>query len=385
MRKKISIFINSIAAGGAERVVSTLLNELKDEFDIHLILLNSCIEYDLPPDQKIIFLNQPQQGNGILKLLKLPFLALRYKKICIQHNIEISFSFLKRANYINCLSKILGLKNKIIISERTFFSNYLKSVGTSERFSGKILTKILYPKADIIIPNSILIKNDLEQKFNVHSHYEVIYNPINLKKIATNETDNVDELLFQNFTFITVGRLSAEKNIDLLIDAFNCIKDLECNLLFIGKGNEEIRLKNKVNQLNLASRIHFHGFDKNPYKYLSRANCFILASHFEGFPNSIQEALACNLPVISTDCQSGPREILAPDSDIFKILKTEMEIAEYGILVPVNNVVLLAEAMRLIYTNTALRNNLKEKVFKRAMDFDINKIVNQFKQILYSN
>lgn len=384
MRKKISIFINSIAAGGAERVVSILLTELQNEFDIQLVLLSSYIEYRLPHNQKIIFLNQKHDGNGLVKLLKLPLLARRYKNICEKNNIDISLSFLKRANYINCMSKLMGLKCKIIISERTLFSEYLKFVGTSERFLGKKLTRFLYPKADIIIPNSLLIQADLITNFNVRTKYQVIYNPVNLSIINNDSIKDVDPSLFRNFTFISVGRLSAEKNYELLIDAFEKIKHLNCNLLFIGKGKEENNLKNKVIILQLQSKIHFQGFESNPYKYLSKANCFVLSSNFEGFPNSIQEALACKLPVVSTDCKSGPREILAPDTDVDKNLKNEMEICKYGILVPKNNIDLLAQAMKLIYTDSNLRNNLQAKAFERAKDFDSAKIANQFKKLLLS-
>ncbi len=385
MRKKISIFINSVAAGGAERVVSLLLNYLKNDFDIYLVLLNNNIDYDLPEAQKIFCLNQPANENGLLKLIKLPILAIRYKRFCKKNNIETSLSFLKRANYINCLSRLYGLRCTIIISERTYLSNYLKFIGKTGRLTGKILTKKLYPKADLIIPNSSLIQTDLEKNFNIHTKFTVINNPVNLKVIQRLSAENVDTSLFETFTFISVGGFRAEKNYGLLIDAFDKIKDLNCKLVLIGKGEEEIKLKKKAGQMGLESTVHFLRFDTNPYKYLSKANCFVLSSDFEGFPNSIQEALACSLPVISTDCQSGPREILAPETDVHNILKSDIEIAKYGILVPVNNAELLSQAMRLIYTNSHLRNTLHTNAYERAKDFDITRIVDQFKKILFSD
>lgn len=371
-----------MAAGGAERVVSIIIKELQHEFDIQLVLLSSTIEYELPSHQKIIFLNGANDGSGFLKLLKLPWLAYRYKQLCISNQIEVSFSFLKRANYINCLSKILGLKCKIIISERTFFSNYLKSVGRSEKILSKKLTRSLYPRADLIVPNSLLIKDDLLNNFKIRANYQVIYNPVSIDAIKHSSSVNVDPPLFQTFTFITVGRFSTEKNYELLISAFEKIKDLNCNLLFIGKGKEEHKLKSKVTQLKLESKIHFAGFDINPYKYLSKASCFVLSSDFEGFPNSIQEALACNLPVISTDCKSGPREILAPDTDPSAQNTDNIEVAEYGILVPVNNSDILANAMRLIYTDRELYDRLQQNAKVRAAAFSTENIINKFREIL---
>jgi N-acetylgalactosamine-N,N'-diacetylbacillosaminyl-diphospho-undecaprenol 4-alpha-N-acetylgalactosaminyltransferase len=377
MRKKISIFINSIAAGGAERVVSLLLNELKNDFDIYLVLLNKKIEYDIPEGQKIFYLNQPEKENGIVKIIKLPYLALRYKHFCKKNKIETSLSFLKRANYINCLSRIYGSRCKIIISERTYLSNYLKFIGRSGEVSNKFLTRWLYPKAKLIITNSSLIKIDLQKNFNIH-------NPINLTAIQHAANVNGTSPLFTTFTFISVGGFRREKNYELLIDAFYRIRGLDCKLILIGKGEQENKLKQKVKYLELENRIIFPGFDNNPYKYLSKADCFVLSSNFEGFPNSIQEALACNLPVISTDCQSGPREILAPETDINKILADGIEIARYGILVPVNNKNHLARAMKLLYNDTTLRENLREKSFERAKDFDIAKIGEQFKRTVFA-
>jgi N-acetylgalactosamine-N,N'-diacetylbacillosaminyl-diphospho-undecaprenol 4-alpha-N-acetylgalactosaminyltransferase len=384
MRKKISIFINSVSAGGAERVVSLLLNELKTDLDIYLVLLNKKIEYDIPDGQKIFCFNQSEKENGIIKIIKLPYLALRYKRFCKKNKIETSLSFLKRANYINCLSKVYGSHSKIIISERTYLSNYLKFIGRSGKISGKYLTRWLYPKAKLIITNSFLIKTDLQKNFSINTKFQVIHNPINLTAIQ--QAGNVDDsaTLFTTFTFISVGGLRREKNYELLIEAFYKIKDLDCKLILIGKGDQENKLKEKVKYLELENRIIFQGFDNNPFKYLSKANCFVLSSNFEGFPNSMQEALACNLPVISTDCQSGPREILASETDINKILENDIEILKYGILVPVNNADQLARAMRLIYNDNNLQKNLREKASERAKDFDIAKIGDQFKKTLFA-
>lgn len=385
MRKKIAIFINSIAAGGAERVVSILINDLKNDFDIYLVTLNNIIEYELPAKQKIFCLNQPEKENGFIKIIKLPWLALRYKKFCNNNDIETSFSFLKRPNYINCISKLYGLNSKVILSERSFLSGYLRSSGKGGRIAGGFLTKILYPKADLIIPNSSLIKIDLQQKFNIHTKYQVIYNPIDLQVVQKKTAEKVNSSLFETFTFISVGRFRKEKNYELLIDAFNNLKNLNCKLLFVGKGEEEKKIKTKVIQLQLTSKIDFLGFDINPYKYLLRASCFILSSDYEGFPNVILEALACNLPVIATDCMSGPREILAPNTNIKFNLTNEIEIAEYGILTPVKNVDLLAKAMRLMYSNVTLAGNYKSKALKRAKDFDLPQLLGQFKEILHSD
>lgn len=386
MKKNISIFINSITAGGAERVVSLLLQQLNKDFDIHLVLLHNKIEYELPADQRLFCFNQPENENPMLTICKLPLLAYRYKKYCITNKIDKSFSFLKRANYINCLSRVLGSTARIIISERTYLSAYLKSLDGPGKLFGKYLTKALYPKADLVVPNSLLIQIDLQEKFNIHNRFRVINNPIDIKTIEQLKLAEVDHSLFGAFTFIHVGGFRTEKNHNMLIDAFSLVQDLDCKLLLVGKSlgkeEDEKKIKEKVQQMNLQSRVIFVGFDSNPYKYLNRSSCFVLSSNFEGFPNSLQEALACNLPVISTDCRSGPREILAPGTDVRFSLEYQFEIAKYGILVPVNNAKVLADAMRLIYNDKALQAQFRSRALERAADYDISRVINEFKQML---
>ena len=384
MKKKIAIFINSISAGGAERVASLLLEDIKNDFDIYLILLTNNIEYNLPEGQKIFCFNQPIEENNIIKILKLPYLAYRYKNFCKKNAIETSFSFLKRANYINCLARLWGMENKIIVSERTYLSEYLKSLGNTGRILGKFLTMKLYPKADCVVSNSLLTQIDLQENFKIKTKCKVINNPLHLNTALQLSKAPVDDELFTSFTFIHVGGLRPEKNHTLLIEAFFKIKHLNCKLLLLGKGGCEIKLRHKVKELDIESQVIFLGFDNNPFKYLANANCFVLSSDYEGFPNSIQEALSCGLPVISTDCKAGPREILAPDSNIRSAITDNIEIAKYGILVPVNNATLLAKAMDLIYHDNILLNNLKLSALERAKDFDTAIIINEFKQVLTS-
>ncbi len=381
MKKKFSILINTLGAGGAERVASLLLQNLESSYDITLILFTNKIEYTLPEDLKIICLNLPMYENGLLTILKLPLLAWQYKKICKKNNIETSFSFLKRPNYVNCLSKLFGNKTRIIISERAYLSEYLKIMSPAKKFIAIHLTKNIYPLADLIVPNAQLIKIDLENNFNIHTNYKVINNPINLKMI--HELSRMETTLPDDaFTFINVGGFRIEKNHELLIEAFDKIKHLNVKLLFLGKGELEEKMKEKVRLLNLGSKIFFLGFDTNPFKYLSKSDCFVLSSHFEGFPNCLLEAMACGLAVISTDCLSGPREILAPETNPLHIVTDSIDVVEYGILTPVNNAIQLANAMKMLVTNKKLCDEMKAKSIERASDYSIDNIIKQFKEVI---
>jgi N-acetylgalactosamine-N,N'-diacetylbacillosaminyl-diphospho-undecaprenol 4-alpha-N-acetylgalactosaminyltransferase len=382
MRKKIFILINTLGTGGAERVASLLIHNWKKQYDITLVLLTDLIEYDLPKNISIVCLKQPFQANGFLTTIKLPLLAWRYNNLCRKNNADVSLSFLKRPNYINCLSKLLGNKAKIIISERSYFSELLKTFPPFQRTLSIFLTKKLYPHADLIITNSQIMKIDLEKNFNIHSQYQVIHNPMNVALMERLSKAEVDFPVKASFNFINVGAFRKEKNHELLIEAFNKIRHLNVRLFLLGHRFLKDQLKAKVKKMQLESQVIFLRFDTNPFKYFSKSDCFVLSSDFEGFPNALVEAMTCGLSVISTDCRSGPREILAPATDPEVIVKDHIEIAEYGILVPVKNARLLAEAMELMAKNKELHERMKQKAKERSMDFESGKIIEQFAEAI---
>lgn len=384
MRKKIFILINTLGSGGAERVISLLIHGWKNRFDITLVVLTDIIEYDLPENITVICFNQPFRANGFLTTLKLPFLGWKYKNLCKKQKPDISFSALKRTNYINCFSKLFGNKAKVILCDGIHFSEFLKTLPAIERKVAVFLTKKLYPYADEIIPNSMLMKVDLEKNFNIHSKYAVIHNPMNMAFIKRSSEEHVNFPVGDAFNFINVGVFRKQKNHENLIDAFDKVKHLNVKLFLLGHRYLKNEIILKVKRMNLESQVIILDFDTNPFKYLSKCDCFVLSSDFEGFPNALQEAMVCGLSVISTDCLSGPREILAPASDPALTVKDHIEVAEYGILVPVKNSQLLAQAMEMLVKDKVLQEHLRQKAKERAMDFESSKIIEQYTEAVES-
>ena len=383
-KKKIALFIVSLYGGGAERVVSILLNHFENSFDIHLVLLQPIIEYDIPAGQKITVLDKSPSNNSFSNILKIPFLAFRYYRFLCKNNITTSFSFLNRPNFIAGFLKIFGWKGKVIISERTFTSEYYTTKSAGERI-GRWLVEKLYPKADLIVCNSKSIEKDLREIFKVQTNYSIIYNPINLTQV--NESIAYNKKFENNttrpFTFITIGRLSQIKNHKLFIDAASLLTDFDFRVQIVGKGELKKILEDYIILTSMQERITLINHSSDPIKYLIMADCFVLTSNFEGFPNVLLEALACNLPVISTDCKGGVRELLAPSISIdTPAANNEIMYVDYGLLVPVDNAEILAEAMRSMYNNTVLQQTYRAKNHHRAKDFDTSVIMDSFKNLL---
>lgn len=372
--KKVVIVINSLESGGAERVVSNLLNSWIDKYDCYLILIHNKIFYDLDEKIKILHLNEVDTKSGIRKFFALPILSYKLSKIIKEHKFDRIISFLTRANYINVLSNIFA-KHISIISERAMPSLQYQ-FGLSSKIN-KYLIKQIYPRATLCLANSQGNMLDLKNNFEV-SNLDWIPNPFDLDKIEKLSMEKVT-INKEKFTFVTVGRLDNGKNHKLIIDA---IKNLDAELWIIGDGILKENLIEHIKDLEIENKVFLLGKQTNPFSYLSKADCFVFSSNHEGFPNVLVEALSCGLPVISTDCKSGPREILAPNSDVEIQLTDELELSEYGVLVPIQNINKLKEAMNLIIKEEDLREKYSNKSKIRATEFSLEKIIKKFEKVL---
>ena len=386
--RNVYFLINSLAGGGAERVVVNLSKFLPIR---KIFLLERDVQYETNVPLEFIS-NHNKEKNPILKTLFIPLYA---KSLANAINTgDLVVSFLERSNFVNVLSKTLR-PHKAVISVRTTEDEFrgLKSIN-------KQLMKFFYPKADLVIAVSKGVAQYLEEKYKVpKDKLAIIYNPVDVEEIQAlvKEPTEIDF----NPYIITVGRLTESKGQWFLLKVFKEVKKMfpELKLLIFGDGelnsylvnfSESIGLKTYLwnrDRLMLDYDVYFMGFSKNPFKYISKAKAFLLTSLWEGFPNALIEALACGVCVISSDCKSGPREILAPDTD-FRFQTREPEFAKYGILMPVfeedNQEIVRAwvETIKRVLTDEGLRERYSKVGPKRAEDFRIEKIVDEWRRIL---
>ncbi len=393
-KKTIAIIVPNLEGGGAERTASKLLQFLSNHRYKKYIIVFDARNIVYEHDGELINLDMKASHNFIIKLINLIRRIYKLKIIKKIYHVEYSISFLDSANIVNLFSR--G-NDKIILSIRNFKSK------NASHFYDQIhnyLIKKFYNYADVLVAVSDGVKEDLVKNYSINKNkIKVIYNFYDLKQIKKQTEQEIESKYRKIFEFpvaITMGRLTKQKGQCHLIRAFSKVKASIPNmqLIILGQGELEKSLKKLTKDLNIEKDVHFLGFQKNPYKYISRSMFFVFPSLYEGFPNALVEAMACSIPVISSDCDSGPREILAPDTNInHKTVK--IEFGEYGILVPVcngllldakipltNEEKLLEESIIKLYSSREILLRYTKKIIDRALDFEVKEIISEYEKII---
>ena len=303
--KKILNFIPNFYFGGVENTNITLSRELqKLGYEVNL-LTNNIIDNN--------FLNNGIENIKSFKKRKMSQVLFDLTKYIKKENPGLIICSQFYANIILIMACIISrYKNKLILCERIPINEGLKNIFFIKRILLKILIKILYQRADVIVCNSYGTQNDLEKIISKINSC-VIYNPVlseNLNYLANKKVD--DYIFDDNFTYlITVSRISNEKNIQEMISIVSQLSsDINFKLLIIGDGENLDNLKKYVNTTCISNKINFLGYKNNPYKYLKKSDIYLSTAEFEGLGNSLIEALYFRLSVVAYDSPGGISEVL---------------------------------------------------------------------------
>jgi len=378
MRYKLLIVIESMQyGGGAERFVSLLTNHLSNKFEIYILTFHdfkNLYKFNAKYYSLKETFNTSLSIRNSLKFKTFVKPITIYKKI-ISISPDLIISFMEMSNFYTILTKILcRIKTPLIISVRCnpklVYENDLKHFNS--------LIKILYRLncVDKIVSVSKGVSNVLENYYNIKkTKIRTIYNGIEIEEISKKSKKEIKDykILFNDenlIKFITVGRLCKEKGHRFLIDAFSRVKKEIPNskLIILGEGPLRNELIMQIRKNLLNNDIILLGLKKNPFKYLKKSDIFVLSSINEGFPNVLIEALACRIPIISTNCTAGPKEIL--------------ENGKYGLLVKVKDSKDLAEKMVFLAKNKKLMEQYSKLSLERALFFKFEKTLNEWNKLI---
>jgi glycosyltransferase involved in cell wall biosynthesis len=348
MIKKVCFVINSLGGGGAERVFSRLVNMLEaSDFDVKLIIITLDDE-DIknPINSSIEHIKLNCEGSLIKSLFGL-------RKLLSVIKPDVVVSFLTRSNVASVFSGFIK-PFPVIISERVNTSSHFGN-GVSSQLK-KVFVRYFYAKANRIVAVSEGVKDDLVRFFDLgQKTINVIGNSYSYSELITKSEAFSIELVPDSF-IVCVGRFYKNKNHELLIKSIAEVSDPKM-LVLLGDGPEREYLESLVKEYGLEQSVIFKGFIKNPYPYIKHSSGLISASLAEGFPNVIAEALVLGKFVVSSDCQSGPAELLdnRVSDGTDKLLY-----AKYGILIPVNDKKATSQGLAL-FNDSALVSSYESK------------------------
>ena len=368
-RCKIMFFVYMLGQGGAERVILNILNHIDlEKYEVHLTMgVQEGNDY-LP------FLNRKDKIQ--IHYLDVPLgqneqASTKLAAYIDQFAIDILFT---EAYFTNTLAyhakRKAKRKVKLIFREatsrsKTAFYNWKDVIKTFIRYN-------FYARKVIAISDGV--KNDLHKSYFVFNRKLVrIYNPIDIefiKKQALQKITNQTFLSIKGKKIITVARLAPAKDQKVLLRAFQMLKESyphKVSLILVGKGELEAELK-AFCQEHQITNVYFLGFQENPYPFVKASDVFVLSSKSEGFGNVLTEAMALETPVVSTDCMSGPREILKN--------------GRCGLLVEVGNSKQLAEALEKVLTDDDVRKKIVNNAKKELPHYQIKNIVKQYEAVI---
>lgn len=296
-----------------------------------------------------------------------PFALARYLR---RERPDVLLSALLHVNVAALLARNLAPVARLVISERNTVSVDMTNMKSRSIRMARWLARRLYRKADGIIAVSRGVADDLVTFFDLPpERIRVVNNPVVTPYLLRQAEEPPADPWFRDAdrpVILGIGKLWPQKDFDTLIRAFAHLRQRRpARLVILGEGAERARLTALVRDLNLDGDVALPGFAQNPYSYMARASLFALSSRWEGSPNVLVEAMACGTPVVSTDCPSGPDEIL--------------EGGRYGPLVPIGDAERLAEAMARLLDQPTSAQALKA----RAADYSVERATAGYLDVLF--
>jgi glycosyltransferase involved in cell wall biosynthesis len=364
--KKVCFVLPSLAGGGAERVAVQVLSALDERrWDRSMYLFRREGPYldDLPATVRLSSAKSESRIGRILEL----------RRYIRETRPDLVVSFL---SYFTVLAaaKMAGVGARVVFVVGTPMSAFLNDADyhwktTSHRTLFSLITRAGYNLADAIATTSKGVSDDLMQHFGVRDGaIRVVHNPIDfaaMKTAVAEPLDAPDEHAWKHPAIVSAGRLAEAKNYPLLIEAMALLRRRlpAARLFILGQGEQEPQLRQQIASLGLSDVVRLCGFQRNPWKYIARADVFALTSHYEGFGNVLVEAMACGVPVVVTS-SPGPLEIVRDNVD--------------GVIVPEHTPSAVAQALESLLTDDRRRASMGAAAKEASARFALPAIAGQY-------
>jgi glycosyltransferase involved in cell wall biosynthesis len=363
----VSIFLPSLLIGGAEKALVELANHLSAEgWRTHLVVLSATgpLAEHLSATVELVDLRCNSFRQAIVALA-------RYYK---SRRPSVVLTSLYATGLAAIAARFIARhKPKILVgAHNSLQAKVAHPDNVKDKWLLMPLCRILFPLADGFIPVSRGLAKELETLLGLPGNrIRAIYNPVindTLTNLAAEPVSHpwlIGPASRQYKTLVSVGRLVEQKGYDVLLLALQLAKNsLDCRLIIIGGGPLLSDLENTARQLGISDIVDLVGWQTNPYKFVARADLFVLSSRWEGLANVLIEALACGCPVVSTNCRYGPEEIL--------------ECGKYGALARVDDPVDLAEKIISSLSSSPPQAADKTALVRRALDFTVEASARQY-------
>ncbi len=323
--QNILLIGSELGKGGAERSISLLSYYLEKEkkYNVTLCILSGTgREKFYKTCSNVVFVDPPA-ANGIMGKIKAwKYRLNQLKQIKKDNNIDVAVSFLEGPDYANVLTR---QKEKVVLSIRGSKMHDKEISGLMGSIRKAILIPLLYRRAKQIVCVTEALSHEMKDSFGIAAEkLKTIYNfyetDVIMQKCAEPLTGE-EEKIFSRPVIITSGRLHMQKEQDKLIRVLKLVRKRSgARLIILGDGELKPNLIELCAELGLTAcdwngtyqdaDVYLMGFQSNAFKFYAHSSLFALPSSWEGFPNVLAEALICNIPVVTTDCPTGPREIL---------------------------------------------------------------------------
>ncbi len=395
----ILILIGSLEAGGAQRMVLWLAAGLLDAgLDPHLASIDADMEMATASElwprlaKRTTFLSGTRVADPVgRKLLAAPCQWHRLQRLLCRIRPRAVVSFMERANLLNLLT--VGPHQRVL-SVRSH-PDLFTGKAAAKRFWIDLLYPLLLRRAATVVCNAAEAAAAFQQRYRLSPPCRVIPNHAPIRRIRRQAAAAPPPPPPGRLRILACGRFKPEKGFPhLLRAAAPLLARTNAELVLVGDGPLRSRLEEEARRLGVADRVRLPGFCANPMGWIASADIFVLPSWWEGFPNALLEAMALGRPVVAADCPSGPREILAPDSEP-AVKCQRLEVAPHGILTPPLQPRLpepgeelrpeereLGRALELLAADANLRRRLAAAAARRAESYTPERLLPAWLELL---